>query len=151
MPLVGRQRENEEAIEAVRTTWAATLGGCRTRARWAVQDVEGDPRTGAPHRPDRGPRSAQALAVRRHARVRPPSGFRREVSARAECARCAIPRGAPVRTDLPLPDDVLSSYKEKDDAWSAFFEAIKEPSADTVVLRDTVPAQTILAPSKEDV
>ena len=40
------------------------------------------------------------------------------------------PRGAPVRTDLPLPDYVLSSHKEKDDAWSAFFDAIEEPSAE---------------------
>ena len=59
------------------------------------------------------------------------------------------PRGVPVRTDPPLPGDVLSSHREKDDAWSAFFEAIEEPSADIIVLRDTVPAQTILAPSKE--
>ena len=35
-----------------------------------------------------------------------------------------------VRTDLPLPGDVLSSHKAKDDAWSAFLEAIEEPSAD---------------------
>ena len=41
------------------------------------------------------------------------------------------PRGTPVRTDLPLPGDVLSSHKEKDDAWSAFFEAIEEASPDT--------------------
>ena len=61
------------------------------------------------------------------------------------------PRGAPIRADLPLPGDVLSSHKGKDDAWSAFLEAIEEPSADIIVIRDTVPAQTVLAPSKEDV
>ena len=33
----------------------------------------------------------------------------------------------------------------------AFYEAIEEPSPDIIVLRDTVPAQTILAPSKEDI
>ena len=67
------------------------------------------------------------------------------------CTHRAVTRGAPVRTDLPLADDVLSPHKEKDDAWSAFFEAIEESSTDIIVLRDTVPAQTVLAPSNEDV
>ena len=70
---------------------------------------------------------------------------------RVRSVRDARSPGAPVWTDLPFPGDVLSSHKEKDDAWSAFFKAIEEPSADIIVLRDTVPAQTILAPSKEDV
>ena len=61
------------------------------------------------------------------------------------------PRGPPVRTDLPLPGDVVTFHEEKGDAWSAFFEATEQPSADIIVLRDTVPAQTILAPSKKDV
>ena len=41
------------------------------------------------------------------------------------------PRGTPLRNDLPLSGNVLSSHEEKDDAWSAFIEAIKEPSPDT--------------------
>ena len=56
-----------------------------------------------------------------------------------------------LETDLPLPGDVLSSHKEKDDAWTAFYEAIKEPVGDDIiVLRDTVPAQTVIASSSED-
>ena len=55
-----------------------------------------------------------------------------------------------LETDLPLPADVLSSHKEKDDAWTAFYEAIEEPSADIIVLRDTTPVQTIVASSDED-
>ena len=35
------------------------------------------------------------------------------------------PRGAPVQTDLPLPDDALSSRKERGDAWPAFFAATR--------------------------
>ena len=55
-----------------------------------------------------------------------------------------------LETDLPLPVDVLSSHKEKDDAWTAFYEAIEEPSGDIIVLRDTTPAHTIVASSDED-
>ena len=55
-----------------------------------------------------------------------------------------------LETDLPLPADVLSSHKEKDDAWTAFYEAVKEPSEDIIVLRDTTSAQTIVASSDED-
>ena len=55
-----------------------------------------------------------------------------------------------LETDLPLPADVLSSHKEKDDAWTAFYEAIEEPSEDIIVLRDTTSAQTIVASSDED-
>ena len=55
-----------------------------------------------------------------------------------------------LETDLPLPADVLSSHKEKDDAWTAFYEAVKEPSGDIIVLRDTTSAQTIVASSDED-
>ena len=56
-----------------------------------------------------------------------------------------------LETDLPLPVDVLSSHKEKDDAWTAFYEAVNEPSDDIIVLRDTTPAQTIVASSDEDI
>ena len=56
-----------------------------------------------------------------------------------------------LETDLPLPADVLSSHKEKDDAWTAFYEAVKEPSEDIILLRDTTPAQTIVASSDEDI
>jgi len=46
---------------------------------------------------------------------------------------------------------VLSSHKEKDDAWTAFYAAIAEPAGnDIIVLRDSVPSQTILASSDED-
>ena len=53
-------------------------------------------------------------------------------------------------TDGPLPGDVLSSHKEKDDAWTAFYDAIEQPSEDIILLRDTTPAQTIIASSDED-
>ena len=56
-----------------------------------------------------------------------------------------------LETDAPLPADVLSSHKEKDDAWTAFYEAIAEPVGhDIIVLRDTVPAETVIASSDED-
>jgi len=56
-----------------------------------------------------------------------------------------------LETDLPLPGDVLSAHKEKDDAWTAFYAAIKKPVGnDITVLRDIGPAQTILASSDED-
>ena len=45
---------------------------------------------------------------------------------------------------------MLSSHKEKDDAWTAFYEAVKEPSDDIIVLRDTTSAQTVVASSDED-
>ncbi len=54
-------------------------------------------------------------------------------------------------TDLSLSGDVLSVHKEKDDAWNAFYEAVKEPVGDDIiVLRDTIPVQTVLASSDED-
>ena len=56
-----------------------------------------------------------------------------------------------LETDLPLPGDVLSSHKAKDDAWTAFYAAIEEPAGDDIiVLRDTLPGETILASSDED-
>ena len=56
-----------------------------------------------------------------------------------------------LETDLPLPGDALSAHKEKDDAWTAFYEAIKKPVGnDIIVLRDTMPVQTVLASSDED-
>ena len=56
-----------------------------------------------------------------------------------------------LETDLPLPGDLLSSHKEKDDGWTAFYEAIKTPSGnDIIVLRDTIPAEAVLASSDED-
>ena len=55
-----------------------------------------------------------------------------------------------LETDL-LPGDVLSAHKEKDDAWTAFYEAIKAPVGnDIIVLRDTIPGQTVLASSDDD-
>ena len=54
-------------------------------------------------------------------------------------------------TDLSVSGDVLSSHEERDEAWTAFYDAIKEPAGnDIIVLRDTIPAQTILASSDED-
>ena len=54
-------------------------------------------------------------------------------------------------TDLPLPGDVLSAHKEKDDAWTAFYEAVPERVGnDIIVLRDTMPDETIIASSDED-
>ena len=56
-----------------------------------------------------------------------------------------------LESDLPLPGDVLSSHKDKDDAWTAVYDAIEEPEGnDIIVLRDTMPGQTILASSDED-
>ena len=56
-----------------------------------------------------------------------------------------------LETDLPLPGDVLSAHKEKDDAWTAFYEAVREPVGnDIIVLRDTIPGETVLASSDED-
>ena len=47
-----------------------------------------------------------------------------------------------LETDV-LPGDLLSAHKEKDDAWTAFYEAVKERVGnDIIVLRDTIPAQT---------
>ena len=56
-----------------------------------------------------------------------------------------------LETDLPLPGDVLSSHKDKDDAWTAFHAAIEEPVGDDViVLRDILAGETILASSDDD-
>ena len=56
-----------------------------------------------------------------------------------------------LETGLPLPGDVLSSHKAKDDAWTAFHAAIEEPAGDDIiVLRDTLPGETILASSDDD-
>ena len=57
-----------------------------------------------------------------------------------------------LETDLPLPGDVLSVHKVKDDAWTAFYEAIKEPADnDIIVLCDATHVQSILASSDEDI
>jgi len=57
-----------------------------------------------------------------------------------------------LETDLSLTSDVLSVHKEKDDAWTAFYEAIEEAVGnDIIVLRDIGPARTILAASDEDI
>ncbi|MCY4550206.1 MAG: hypothetical protein OXC28_17705 [Defluviicoccus sp.] len=54
-------------------------------------------------------------------------------------------------TDLSVSGDVLSAHKEKDDAWTAFYEAVpKRVGNDIIVLRDTMPDETILASSDED-
>ncbi len=56
-----------------------------------------------------------------------------------------------LETNLPLPGDVLSAHKEKDDAWTAFYEAVPERVGnDIIVLRDTMPDETVLASSDED-
>ena len=56
-----------------------------------------------------------------------------------------------LQTDLPLPGDVLSSHKAKDDAWTAFYAAIEAPVGDDIiVLRDTVGGETVLASSDDD-
>ena len=56
-----------------------------------------------------------------------------------------------LETDLPLPGDVLSSHTDKDDAWTAFYATVDEPAGnDVIVLRDTIPGETILASSDED-
>ena len=56
-----------------------------------------------------------------------------------------------LETDLPLPGDVLSTHKAKDDAWTAFYEAIEERVGnDIVVLCDATHVQSILASSDED-
>ena len=56
-----------------------------------------------------------------------------------------------LETDLPLPGDVLSSHKEKDDAWTAFYAAIEERVGnDIIVLCDATHVQSILASSDED-
>ena len=52
--------------------------------------------------------------------------------------------------DRNFPVDVLSSHKEKDDAWTAFYEAIAQPFDDIVLLRDTTPARTVIASSDDD-
>ena len=57
-----------------------------------------------------------------------------------------------LETDLPLPGDVLSVHKVKDDAWTAFYEAIKDPVGnDIIVLCDATHVQSILASSDEDI
>ena len=57
-----------------------------------------------------------------------------------------------LETDLPLPGDVLSSHKEKDDAWTAFYEAIEQRVGnDIIVLFDATHVQSILASSDEDI
>ena len=57
-----------------------------------------------------------------------------------------------LETDLPLPGNVLSSHKEKDDAWTAFYEAIEERVGnDIIVLFDATHVQSILASSDEDI
>ena len=57
-----------------------------------------------------------------------------------------------LETDLPLPGDVLSVHKEKDDAWTAFYEAIDEAVGnDIIVLCDATHVQSILAASDEDI
>ena len=54
-------------------------------------------------------------------------------------------------TDLSVTGDLLSAHKEKDDAWTAFYEAVKTPVGnDIIVLRDTMQADTVLATSDED-
>ena len=56
-----------------------------------------------------------------------------------------------LETDLPLPGDVLSSHKDKDDAWTAFHAAIEAPvDDDIIVLRDILAGETILASSDDD-
>ena len=52
----------------------------------------------------------------------------------------------------PHPGEVLSAHKARDDAWTAFYEAIKAPVGnDIIVLRDTLHGESILASSDEDI
>ncbi len=54
-------------------------------------------------------------------------------------------------TELSVSGDMLSAHKDKDDAWTAFYEAVKEPVGnDIIVLRDTIPAESVIASSDED-
>ena len=54
-------------------------------------------------------------------------------------------------TDLSVTGDLLSAHKEKDDAWTAFYEAVKTPVGnDIIVLCDTMQGDTVLATSDED-
>ena len=53
--------------------------------------------------------------------------------------------------DRDFPVDVLSSHNDKDDAWTVFYEAIEQPCDDIILLRDTTPAQTVIASSDEDI
>ena len=56
-----------------------------------------------------------------------------------------------LETDLPVPGEVLSAHKEKDDAWTAFYEAVPvRVGNDIIVLRDTMQGETVLASSDED-
>ena len=56
-----------------------------------------------------------------------------------------------LETDLPLPGEVLSSHKEKDGAWTAFYAAVEEAVGnDIIVLCDATHVQSILASSDED-
>ena len=54
--------------------------------------------------------------------------------------------------DLSAVADVLSAHKLKDDAWTAFYKAIEQPSDDIVVLLDTAtrPEPTVIASSDDD-
>ena len=54
--------------------------------------------------------------------------------------------------DLSAVGQVLSAHKKKDDAWTAFYKAIEQPSDDIVVLLDTGtrPEATVIASSDED-
>ena len=73
-----------------------------------------------------------------------------DIPARYEVVAVADTVFYALETDV-LPGDVLSAHKEKDDAWTAFYEAVKERVGnDIIVLRDTIPAQSILASSDED-
>jgi len=54
--------------------------------------------------------------------------------------------------DLPTVGEVLSAHKKKDDAWTAFYKTVGQPSDDIVVLLDTGtrPEPTVIASSDED-
>ncbi len=55
-----------------------------------------------------------------------------------------------MQTDPSRTGDVLSTHKAKDDAWTAFYEAIAEPHEHVIVLHDTMSTPSLLASSDED-
>ena len=101
----------------------------------------GDKRT-AWEEANRRVRALPRVQDRRHRPLhrRHRSGGATPTSRRDTRSSPSTPQSSTPWTDgCPLPGDVLSSHKEKDDAWTAFYEAIEQPSGDIILLRDDVP------------
>ena len=97
-------------------------------------------------RPPGAPRPSSSTATPESS-----SGRATPTSRRAtRSSRSTPPAFYALETHLPLPVDVLSSHKEKDDAWTAFYDAIRVPRENLVLLRDTTPTQTVIASSDDD-